>query len=86
MDGKQDLRSRLIAFGAWYVCVAEKKLSSEARWKLDMTARVAASLLALLLNYLASSEGNLGIRVGNNLTELQTTEMIRQIWEFKRPG
>lgn len=40
------------------MCLAEQKPSSEARWKLDMMACAAAALLALLLSYLASSEGN----------------------------
>ncbi|KAF4073257.1 hypothetical protein AMELA_G00256880 [Ameiurus melas] len=38
---------------------SERKLSSEARWKLGMMACAAAALLALLLNYLASCEGAL---------------------------
>ncbi|XP_060719036.1 cytokine receptor family member B12 isoform X2 [Tachysurus vachellii] len=41
------------------VCIAEQKLFSEAQWKLIIMAHMAATLLALLLNYQASSEGSL---------------------------
>ncbi|XP_026777648.3 cytokine receptor family member B12 isoform X2 [Pangasianodon hypophthalmus] len=40
-------------------CIAEQKSSSEARWKLGMMACLVATVLALLLNYLVSSEGAL---------------------------
>lgn len=64
------------------MCVAERRPTSEARWKLDMMACMAATLLALLLNYLASSEGNAADMFGRARNQPGATGIpeLAEVW------